>query len=439
MPTNLDSTVDRRTFLGAAAVGAASALATPAVSRAASGNGDIRIGLIGCGNQGLTHIAQSASLKGAKITRVADVDRARREKAAAQVGGQATGDFRQLLDDPQIDAVIVVVPDHWHAPAAIMALEAGKHVYVEKPCTHNYREGTLLVAAADKAGKTVCHGTQSRSNPAIQQAIKLLHDGVIGDVLVAKCWNIQLRENIGKKQPSQPPEGVDYDTWVGPAEWRPFQENRFHYNWHWWYNFGCGDLGNDGIHEFDYALWGLGAPGLPARVSAAGGKYFFDDDQEFPDTQQVTFEFGDAVGERRMLIYEQRIWSTSYPFNVDSGVEYFGTKGRMFISKRGKFELRDAANKLLDIKLVGSPASTVVQNQQNWIDCIRSGDRPNAAIDIAHRTASAIHFGNVATRLGRTLQFDAASEAFTGDEEATAMLGRVYRKEGHWGIPSSIG
>ena len=307
----------------------------------------VRIGVIGCGNQGTNHIRSLSGLSDAQIVHVADIDQERLAKAVSASGGaNGVADFRRILDDRSVDAVTIATPDHWHVPVALLALEAGKHVYVEKPCSHNVREGQLLKAAAQKHGKVVVHGTQSRSSPAIQQAMKLLRDGVIGDVLIAKCWNWQKRSDIGHVQPSAPPSGVDYDTWVGPAEWMPFQSNRFHYSWHWWYNFGCGDVGNDGIHELDYALWGLGVETHPAVVSAAGGKYFFDDDQQFPDTMQVTFEYpGDGkVGSRRMLIYEQRLWSTTYPFNVDSGAEYFGTKGRMFLSKRGKFEIHGERN-----------------------------------------------------------------------------------------------
>ncbi len=220
----------------------------------------------------------------------------------------------------------------------------------------------------------------------------------------------------------------------------PFQANRFHYNWHWWYNFGCGDLGNDGIHEFDYGLWGLGVESHPTLVSAAGGKYFFDDDQQFPDTQQVTFEFaGDGkFGSRRMFVYEQRLWSTTYPYNVDSGAEYFGTKGKMFISKRGKFEVRGERNQPMNVKLDGIPESKVSENHQNWLDCIKSGDVPNANVDIAVRTAMACHLGNIATRLQRTLHFDPASEKIVGDLEANALVKRKYRDGGYWGIPANV-
>jgi predicted dehydrogenase len=300
------------------------------------------------------------------------------------------------------------------------------------------REGQLLREAAHKSGKVVAHGTQSRSNPSIIQAMALLRDGVIGDVLQARCWNWQLRKDIGRMKPSSPPPGVDYDTWVGPAEWVPFQANRFHYDWHWWYNFGCGDLGNDGIHEFDYALWGLGVETHPTLVSAAGGKYFFDDDQEFPDTQQVAFEYGDKPGNRRMFVFEQRLWSTTYPYNVDSGAEFFGSKGKMFISKRGKFEVRGERNAPLDLKLDGEPKAEVVENQRNWLDCIKSGGVPNANVDIAVRTAIAAHLANIATRLQRTLKFDAATETIVGDEEANSLLTRTYRDGGHWGVPKGV-
>jgi predicted dehydrogenase len=317
--------------------------------------------------QGGAHIRSLSGLKGAQIVYVADIDRDRLSKAESESGGaKGVSDFRRILDDQSIDAVTIATPDHWLVPVALLALAAGKHVYVEKPCSHKIREGQLLVTAAKKTGKVVAQGTQSRSSPSIQQAIKMLRDGVIGDVLIAKCFNWQLRKNIGHMNPSAPPAGVDYDTWVGPAEWLPFQANRFHYNWHWWHNFGCGDLGNDGIHEFDYALWGLGVESHPSLVTAAGGKYFFDDDQQFPDTMQVTFEYpGDGkIGSRRMLIYEQRLWSTSYSYNVDGGAEYIGTTGKMFLSKRGKFEIRGERSQPLDVKLDGRPQYDVAENQQ---------------------------------------------------------------------------
>ena len=199
----------------------------------------------------------------------------------------------------------------WHTPAALLALEAGKHVYVEKPCSHNLREGRLLVEAAEKSNKIVQHGTQARSNEGFREAIQMLREGVIGDVMIAKAWNIQRRNNIGHKQPSDPPPGFDYDMWVGPAPFVPFRENCHHDTWQWWYNFGTGDLGNDGVHEFDMARWGLGINSHPNYVTAAGGKFFFDDDQQFPDTVAAAFNYDgdDSVGSRRQLLFEMRLWS----------------------------------------------------------------------------------------------------------------------------------
>jgi predicted dehydrogenase len=431
----------RRRFLKDTALAATAAVFVTSKARAAGAADSVRIGVIGCGNQGSNHIRSLSALKDAQIAYVADIDPSRLAKAVSESGGaNGVADFRRVLDDPSVDAVTIATPDHWHVPVALLALQAGKHVYVEKPCSHNIREGQLLIEATRKHAKVIVHGTQSRSSPAIQQAMKMLREGVIGDVLIAKCWNWQKRSDIGRLEPSAPPPGVDYDMWVGPAEWMPFQANRFHYSWHWWHNFGCGDVGNDGIHELDYALWGLGVEMHPSIVSAAGGKYFFDDDQQFPDTMQVSFEYpGDGkVGSRRMLIYEQRLWSTTYPYNVDSGAEFIGTKGQMFISKRGKFEVRDERNRPLELKLDGAPKAEVRENFQNWIDCIRTGDVPNANVEIAHRTATAAHLANIAVRLNRTIRFDPAHERVMGDDEANTMLTRKYRSGGHWGIPNGV-
>ena len=428
-------TTTRRKFLANAAVGAAaSTLFSTASSAAIGANERVRIGVIGSGNQGKKHQFSLSTLPDVKIAYVCDIDQQRLSEGVARTGAKGVSDLRQILDDPSIDGVTIATPDHWHVPAALLALDAGKHVYVEKPSSYNFEEGQMLVSALAKSNKVFQHGTQSRSCAGIRQAIGMLRDGIIGDVLIAKCWNWQRRNDIGRLQPSDPPAGVDYDTWVGPAEWLPFQANRFHYDWHWWFNFGSGGMGNDGVHELDYALWGLGVETHPSAVSATGGIYYFQDDREWPDTMQVTCEYpGEPT---RMLIYEQRLWSTSYPFNVDAGAEFFGTKGRMFVSKRGKFEVRDDNKARVDVKLDGSVKAEVADNQRNWVDCIKSGSTPNAPIDVAHRTTTVIHLGNASTLLGRTIRFDPDNEQILGDGEATAMLSRKYRDGGHWSVPS---
>jgi predicted dehydrogenase len=436
--------MNRRSFLHtttASAVGAAvwSAWSAPP-ARAVGANERVRVAVLGSGNQGSRHAVSLLTLPDAEITYVVDVDEPRLGEQQKRVPtAKAVTDLRRALDDPAVDAVSIALPDHWHVPAALLALAAGKHVYVEKPCSHNLREGRLLVDAAKKSGLVVAHGTQSRSAPAMREAMAMLREGVIGDILIAKCWNWQRREDIGHMQPSDPPAGVDYDLWVGPAEWMPFQANRFHYSWHWWHNFGTGDVGNDGCHELDYALWGLGVETHPTTVTAIGGKYFFDDDQQWPDTAQVTLEWpgGGAPGDKRMLIYEQRLWSTSYPNGVDSGAEFYGTKGKMFVSKRGKFELRGERNRPIDRQPSVAIDARVEENHQNWLDAIRGGPAPHANVEIAHRTAAAAHLGNIAIRVGRTIQFDPAAETIVGDDEAAKLLGRSYREGGHWATPAA--
>lgn len=335
---------DRRSFLKhtAAASAGAAAWAWAGGIHATGANERLTVGIIGCGGRGAGLAEEFAGL--ANVAYVCDPDESRRRRAQEKVRAQhAVADLRRILDDESVDAVVIATPEHWHAPAAILACDAGKHVYVEKPCSHNVREGRLLVEAARRSKRVVQHGTQSRSNPFIAGAIQMLREGVIGDVLVAKAWDIQRRANIGHDKPSDPPPGVDYDLWVGPAEFVPYQANRFHYHWHWWYNFGVGGLGGDGPHEIDYARWGLGVETHPTTVAGLGSKYYFDDDQEYPDTGTVVFEWpGDGqVGHKRQFIFELRIWSTNYPYNVDSGAEFYGTKGKMFLSKRGKLEILD--------------------------------------------------------------------------------------------------
>ena len=279
--------------------------------RAVGANDRLKVGIIGCGSQGRSHIDALEHLKDVEIAYVCDPDSERVAAAVKKAGAvKPVGDFRTILDDKSIDAVTIATPDHWHGTAAILAIEAGKHVYVEKPFAHNHREGRLLLDAARKHKRVVQHGTQARSSAGMRSAIQMLRDGVIGKIMAAKAWNIQRRSSIGHAKPSNPPAELDHDMWVGPAEMMPFQSNRYHYKWRWWHNYGCGDMGNDGIHHIDYARWGLGVDTLPTRVAAIGGKYFFDDDQQFPDTQQVVFEYpGDGkVGSKRMLIYEQRLW-----------------------------------------------------------------------------------------------------------------------------------
>ena len=267
----------------------------------------------------------------------------------------------------------------------------------------------------------------------------MLHDGIIGDVLIAKAWNIQRRSNIGHMQPSSPPDKFDYDLWTGPALEMPFQKNRHHYTWHWWYNYGTGDLGNDGVHEFDMARWGLGVDSHPSNVAVAGGKFYFDDDQQFPDTVTATFDYpGDgSFGNRKQLIFEMRIWCTNYPEGVDGGVEFLGTKGKMFFSRRGKYWLLGERNKRRSEKPSQTPEMNVRNNLAAWLKAIR-GDAPaTAKANEAHHSASLCHLANIAVRVGRSFHFDPKDESIPDDQEANQLLTREYRS-GHWAVPRNV-
>ena len=428
----------RRTFLKRTGIGAAGAatLAVATARGAARANERFRLGVIGCGGRG-TGVAQSfAELPDVEVVYACDPDARRAADAVKELSGKpkAVADMRRILDDPSIDAVLIATPDHWHAPAAILACEAGKHVYVEKPCSHNIREGRLLVEAARRNDRIVQHGTQSRTSGLVRKAIQSLNDGAIGRVLVAKAWNVQRRGTIGRAGPSEPPAGFDYDLWVGPAPMAPFQSNRHHYTWHWWYDFGTGDMGNDGVHELDIARWGLGVSAHPTHVAALGGKLAFDDDQQFPDTQQVVFQYPAENGaDTRQLVYEQRLWSRYGLEGVDNGNAFYGTDGWMLVSKRGILKVFDERNRQRPIE---SDAPETAGHQADFVQAVRSGKAPAAEIEIGHLSATLCHLGNIATRLARSLRFDPAAERIVGDDEALALTGRKYRD--HWATPSGV-
>ena len=441
------STHDRREFLKRSGHTAAATAATLAFSTTvqAKGAGDrLKVAVIGPGGMGSKHVRLLAKNKRLALAYVCDVDEKRMAGAvgmAEQAGGRApkaVGDMREIFDDRSVDAVWIATPDHWHGPATILACDAGKHVYVEKPCSHNIREGRLMVEAARRNNKVVQAGTQSRSTAHVIEAMEKLRAGAIGDVLVSKAWNSQLRGSIGHRQPSEPPSTLNYDLWVGPAEMVPYQSNMLPGIWRWWYNFGSGDMGNDGVHDLDIALWGLGVQTHPSSVVALGGKYFFDDDQQHADTQTVVFEYpGDGkVGHRRQLIFEQRIWSPYVQEGYENGDAFYGTKGMMLLGKHGGYQIFGPRNKLIDEGRKGEP--NLQAHHDNFIACITSGNRPNADIEINHRSSALCHLGNIATRVRGQLEFDPETERVTNNPDAAALVRRKYREGGHWAVPQGV-
>jgi predicted dehydrogenase len=401
----------------------------------------IRIAVMGVRGQG-GRVAQSmAGFPDVEIVTLCDADERTyspiADRIAQRQGGKRPGyqqDIRRVLDDKSIDAVINGTPDHWHAPGTILACNAGKDVYSEKPASHNLREGRLMVEAARKNKRIVQIGTQSRSRPNTREGIALARSGKIGTLRMAKAWDIQLRDDIGRKSDSAIPKGVDFDLWTGPALDLPFNENRFHYNWHWNWNYGTGDMGNDGVHQLDQARWALGV-NTPLRVSGMGKKVHFNDDQQTPDTMNITYEFDNNLA----IIFEMRIWNPYGSNGIQNGMAIYGTEGMMEIGQRerGKwgYWTYDTKGALVPelTKIDNSPDN---QHHRNFLDCVKSRELPNADVEIGHTSTTLCHLGNIVARTGRNLSFDGAKETIVGDSDANKLLTRPYRK--HWSVPKGV-
>jgi predicted dehydrogenase len=324
-------------------------------------------------------------------------------------------DIRRVLEDKSVAALAVAAPDHWHALATIWACQAGKHVYVEKPISHNLVEGRRMVEAARKYDRIVQVGTQRRSGAHFASAADFIHSGKLGKVPYARCWIVGPRPNIGHKPDGAVPPGVDYDLWLGPAPQRPFNPNRFHYLWHWNWDYGTGELGNNGIHFLDTARWLLGLD-APRQVTCGGGKYFFDDDQQTPDTQLVTFDFAHAC-----ISWEHRTWAKTGIEGQSGGMTIYGEKGTMVFDSKG-WHVIDGVE--------GSDKNSEIERPhlRNFVDCVKEHRRPNADIEIGHKSTALCHLGNIAYRVGRTLRYDGATETILDDPEANKLLRRSYRK-----------
>lgn len=421
--------MNRRSFFGAAAAAGLAAGQTKPVSASDM----VNIGMIGVGGRGRGLLGTFSGHPDVNVSYLCDADQASLERAgrvlerAGKSVPKTTNDMRRLFDSKDVDAVVVATPDHWHAPATILACDAGKDVYVEKPASHNIREGRLMVDAARRNSRIVQVGTQSRSRPSSLKAIEIAKSGAIGEVLMAKAWNVQLRDDIGHKPNTPVPKGVDYDTWLGPAPWIPFNENRFHYKWHWHWHFGTGDAGNDGAHQIDIARWALGVD-YPESASGMGGKVFFNDDQQTPDTMNVTFRYG-----RKALIWEMRIWN---PYGMDgqeNGVAVYGSDASIQVGRwdrRWGYKLFDNKGKLVEHNDADDESD---DHMRNFVDCIRTRNLPNADISIGHLSAVHCHLANIVSRTGRTLAFDQETETIIDDPHASLYVKRTYRT--HWSTP----
>jgi predicted dehydrogenase len=426
--------MQRRHFLmGSLAVGSAVRSAMPA-----SANDTVRVACVGVRGQGRVHVSRYGAMPNVEVAAICDIDEsvqrscvAEMEKAGKKRPAVYT-DIRKLLEDKSIDAVSIATPNHHHTLQTVWACQAGKDVYVEKPCSHDMFEARQIVAAARKYNRLVQHGTNSRSSIA-REAIKHVHDGLIGDVYMARGLCFKWRDTIGRKAAEPVPPGVHYDLWLGPAPEHEFTQNRFHYNWHWFWDYGNGDIGNQGIHQVDVCRWGLGVK-YPTKVSAIGGHFMFDDDQETPNTLNASFEFDDN-GKKKMMVFEVRHWMSNHESGVGEdgskpntvGAAFYGSKGRLAIwdEDHGRYQSylgRDAEP--------GPSGEDIGNNWANFIAALRTRKQEdlNAPIEEGAISTTLVHLANISYRVGRTLNFDPATYSVRGDAEATRMFRREYRK-----------
>jgi predicted dehydrogenase len=443
----MESDVSRRKVLNLAAQTTGFALAAQA-SRVVGANDRVRVAICGLNGRGEDHIRGFSRVPNVEITALCDVDENLLRKRRGELGGkpQTYGDVRKLLEDKSIDAISIATPNHWHTLMAIWACQAGKDVYVEKPCCHNLWEGRQLVRAAEKYQRIVQHGTQTRSAPAIQEAVQKLNQGELGDVYLARGVCFKWRDTIGHAPEEPVPAGVNYDLWTGPAPLKPFTRNRFHYKWHWNWDTGNGDLGNQGIHQVDVARWGLGV-GLPNRIAAIGGHFMFDDDQQTPNTLNCAFQFDLPDGKRKMLEFEVRHWITNSEAGIGRGSLSTGIKrfvghhngiGNIFYGSKGYLAAgdEDASSYEIFQSNDGKPSSHGHgrgNHFANFIDCVRSrkAEELNAPIQEGQISCALVHLANASYRLGRILEFDPKTEQVIGDDAANRLLresGRGYRQ-----------
>lgn len=404
-------------------------LACSPAGKAFAANDKIGVACIGVRGRGDSVMRSFADEPDCEITHICDVNRAVREQRGAEMK-ERTGrmprlvnDYRTLLDDPAVDAFMVATPDHWHAMLTIDGCLHGKDVYVEKPASHNIREGKTAVAAARKKGRMVQMGTQIRSAPFLREAAEYVRTGALGRVIYGKAWETDRNGEVRLAPSGTPPRDLDYELWQGPCPERPYNPTIVGGAWRWLFDYGTGDLGNDGVHRIDYCRYVMGLEGMPTAIGASGGKLFFtDDDQEWPDTLLVQYDYPGQI-----LQYEMRLWSKPKLFGATEGAVVYGEDGWLLLTN-SRWKAFDAAD-----KVVKQGETDGAQAQQahvrNFLDAVRSRDRESLNQEIAsgHVSSAMCHAGHIAWRTGKKLRFDPQSETFN-DSEADRYVGREHRE-----------
>jgi predicted dehydrogenase len=431
--------VTRREFLDTLAVGATGlAVGTTAksYSQIIGSNDRLNFAVIGLNGRGYAHLAALKTNKAAaRLTHVCDVDSTILKKFADQTkeemgeAAAAERDFRNILQLKEVDAITIATPDHWHTPMAIAALQAGKHVYVEKPCSHNPAEGALLVQAQQKYGKLVQMGTQQRSSAFTTEIIQKIHDGLIGRPYYAKCWYSNTRKSIGVGKEVPAPAQLDWDLWQGPAPRQPYKDNFHPYNWHWFKIYGTGETLNNGTHEVDVCRWALGVD-YPKRVTSSGGRYHFKDDWQFYDTLVTSFEYDD-----KLISWEGKCCQGMQFYDRDRGSTIMGTNGTVLLDRDG-FEVYDLkGNKSSEYKVGSSTSSadTIGMDSMtdahfaNFIAAIRKGEPLNAPIAVGNVAVTMLQLSNIAWEVNRELHLDLSDAQIQNDPQAMKLWTRDYQ------------
>jgi predicted dehydrogenase len=432
--------ITRREFLDALAVstaGLAMGSTAKSYSRILGSNDRLNFAVIGLNGRGYAHLASlKANKSNARISHVCDVESNILKKfadTAQQEMGEAPAtekDFRKLLELKEVDAITIATPDHWHAPMAIAGLQAGKHVYVEKPCSHNPVEGEMLIAAHQKYGKLVQMGTQQRSSPHTIEIIDKIHSGLIGRPYFAKAWYSNVRKSIGTGKLAAVPPQLDWELFQGPAPRRPYKDNIQPYNWHWFKIYGTGETLNNGTHEVDVCRWALGVD-YPNSVTSSGGRYHFKDDWEFYDTLVTNFTYDD-----KMLTWEGKSCQGMKYYGRDRGSVIMGTTGSVLVDRDG-YEIYDLKGKMTSEFKVGSSTSstdTIGRDSMtdahfaNFIAAIRNGEKLNAPISVGNVAVTMLHLSNISWEVNRELHLDTKDGRIQGDSEAMKLWTREYEK-----------
>ncbi len=430
--------VDRRGFLrdtSLAGLGLVMANSVPSFGR--SPNEKVVAAVMGLNGRGMVLARNFMRSSQTEVAYLCDVDSTVLAKARAglqQDGAKAPkaiGDFRRALDDKDVDAIVIAAPDHWHTPAAILALKAGKHVYVEKPASHNPHEVELLVGAQEKYGRLVQIGNQQRSAPRSIEAMQAIREGAIGRPYLARTWYANTRGTIGRGKTAPVPSNLDYDLWQGPAPRTPYRDNVIHYNWHWFRRWGTGEICNNGTHEIDMARWALGVD-YPTHVTSAGGRFHFNDDWEFTDTQEVVFEFEEG----RTLIWQGQSCNGVPMHGRGRGMQVIGTGGSIVLDRDGYVQYdvkgaivregREAA--IADgLDFAGNDAHTTA-HIENFANAVRTGAALHSPVAEVGKTLMLCHLGNIAQYTGRKLRTDKSSGRPVGDPEAMKYWQRDYER-----------